>query len=144
MAAGLPRSGVVMPGPGSGSGGKAGELGPHRFPLSALPLQTDVRAAAADSILLAVAYLISYWLAIRVLTPVYSVSADDDALGGMRAVIATVFLFRDSYNKSLAAGGPGQGRVRGTVRPGRHPARADPRRYGRPSGPILIRARPCQ
>jgi uncharacterized membrane protein YgaE (UPF0421/DUF939 family) len=53
--------------------------------------------------LLAVACLISYWLATRALSLVYWVSADDDALGGMWAVIATVFLFRDSYNKSLAA-----------------------------------------
>jgi hypothetical protein len=62
MAAGLPRYGVVMPGRGSGSGGRAGKLRPHHFPLSALPPQTDVRAAAADSILLAVACPISYWL----------------------------------------------------------------------------------
>ena len=30
-------------------------------------------------------------------------STDDDALGGLWAVIATIFLFRDSYNKNLAA-----------------------------------------
>jgi hypothetical protein len=53
--------------------------------------------------LLAVACLISYWLTTRALSLVYSVSKDDDALGGMWSVIATVFLFRDSYHKSLAA-----------------------------------------
>jgi uncharacterized membrane protein YccC len=53
--------------------------------------------------LLAVACLISYWLTTRVLSLVYSVSKDDDVLGGMWAVIATVFLFRDSYTKSMAA-----------------------------------------
>jgi len=52
---------------------------------------------------LAVACLISYWLTTRVLSLVYSVSTADDALGGLWAVIATVFLFRDSYNRSLAA-----------------------------------------
>jgi uncharacterized membrane protein YccC len=56
-----------------------------------------------DSIVLAVACLISYLLTTRALSLVYSVSKDDDALGGMWAVIATVFLFRDSYTKSLAA-----------------------------------------
>jgi len=53
--------------------------------------------------LLAVACLISYWLTTRALSLVYSVSKDDDALGGMWSVIATVFLFRDSYHSSLAA-----------------------------------------
>ena len=77
--------------------------GLSRFRVVTLPPRAEVRAAAADSILLAVACLISYWLTTRVLSLVYSVSKDDDALGGMWSVIATVFLFRDSYNKSLAA-----------------------------------------
>jgi uncharacterized membrane protein YccC len=50
-----------------------------------------------------VACLASYLVTTRVLSAVYSVSKEDDALGGMWAVIATVFLFRDSYSKSLAA-----------------------------------------
>ena len=103
MAAGLPRSGVVTSAPGSASDGRAGQLKPGHFRLPALPPQAEVRAAAADSILLAVACLISYWLTTRVLSLVYSVSKDDDALGGMWSVIATVFLFRDSYDKSLSA-----------------------------------------
>ena len=103
MAAGLPRFGVVMSAAGSVSGSRAGTLKPDRFRLPALPPQAEVRAAVADSFLLAVACLISYWLTTRVLSLVYSVSKDDDALGGMWSVIATVFLFRDSYNKSLAA-----------------------------------------
>ena len=61
-----------------------------------------VEMIAADSVL-GVAYLISYWLTTRVLSLVYSVSAADDALGGMWAVLATVFVLRDSYSKSLAA-----------------------------------------
>ena len=103
MAADLPRSGVVMSVSGSVSGGKVSKLKLDRFWLPALPPQAEVRAAAADSFLLAVACLASYWLTTRALSLVYSVSKDDDALGGMWAVIATVFLFRDSYNKSLAA-----------------------------------------
>jgi uncharacterized membrane protein YccC len=50
-----------------------------------------------------VACLISYWLTTRVLSLVYSVSAADDALGGMWAVVTTVFVVRDSYANSLAA-----------------------------------------
>ena len=48
-----------MPASGSASGGRAGNLKPGHFPLPALPLQAEVRAAAADSILVA-ACLISY------------------------------------------------------------------------------------
>ena len=51
--------------------------------------------------MLAVACLINYWLAARALSMVYSVSADDDALGGMWAVIATLFLFRDTHTKRV-------------------------------------------
>ena len=92
-----------MSAPGRVSSGRAGLLKPDRFWLPALPPQAEVRAAAADRFLLAVACLISYWLTTRALSLVYSASKDDDALGGMWSVIATVFLFRDSYNKSLAA-----------------------------------------
>jgi len=86
------------------TGGKVRRLKlPDHFRLPSLPPQAEVRAAVADSILLAVACLISYWLTTKALSLVYSVSKDDDALGGMWAVVATVFLFRDSYNLSLAA-----------------------------------------
>jgi uncharacterized membrane protein YccC len=63
----------------------------------------SVPGTVAGSVLLGTACLASYVLTSRVLSLVYSVSADDDALGGMWAVIATVFLFRDSYAKSLSA-----------------------------------------
>ena len=36
-------------------------------------------------------------------TATLTVSPGDDALGGLWAVVATVFLFRDSYDRSLAA-----------------------------------------
>ena len=102
MAAGLPQSAVVTSAPGGASGGRVGQLKRGHFPLPALPPQAEVGAVAADSVLLAAACLVSYWLTTRVLSLVYSVSMDD-ALGGLWAVIATVFVFRDSYNKSLAA-----------------------------------------
>ena len=53
--------------------------------------------------ILAVACLVSYWLTTIALSRVYSVSHDDDLLGGMWAVIATAFVLRDSYAHSLAA-----------------------------------------
>ena len=93
-----------MPASGSVSSGKVSQVTPgSRFPLGALPPRAQVRAVAAESAVLGVACLISYWLTTRVLSLVYSVSADDDALGGMWAVIATVFVFRDSNIKSVAA-----------------------------------------
>ena len=94
----------MIPTSGSVSSGNVTRARPGgRFPLRRLPPRAQVWAAAEDSILLGVACLISYWLTTRVLSLVYSVSADDDALGGMWAVIATVFVVRDSYAKSLAA-----------------------------------------
>ena len=94
----------MIPASGSVSSGNLTRARPGgRFPLRTLPPRAQVWAAAEDSILLGVACLISYWLTTRVLSLVYSVSADDDALGGMWAVIATVFVVRDSYAKSLAA-----------------------------------------
>ena len=103
MAAGLPQFGGVTSASGSGPGGRAPKLKLDRFPLLALPPQSEIRAAVADSILLALACLISYWLTTNALSLVYSVSTSDDTLGGLWAVVATVFLFRESYNKSLAA-----------------------------------------
>jgi uncharacterized membrane protein YgaE (UPF0421/DUF939 family) len=52
---------------------------------------------------LAVACLITYWLARNLLSRVYSVSRDDDVLGGLWAVLATIFVLRDSFGKSVAA-----------------------------------------
>ena len=94
----------MIPTSGSVSSGNVTRARPGgRFPLRTLPPRAQVWAAAEDSILLGVACLISYWLTTRVLSLVYSVSADDDALGGMWAVIATVFVVRDSYARSLTA-----------------------------------------
>lgn len=94
----------MMPASGSVSSGNVTRARPGgRFLLRTLPPRARVRAAAADGVVLGVAGLISYWLTTRVLSLVYPVSADDDARGGMWAVIATVFVVRDSYAKSLAA-----------------------------------------
>jgi hypothetical protein len=93
-----------MPASGSVSSPRVSQVHPgHRFPLRTLPSRAQLRTIAAGSIVLGVACLISYWLTSRVLSWAYSVSAADDALGGMWAVIATVFVFRDTTAKSLAA-----------------------------------------
>jgi uncharacterized membrane protein YccC len=47
--------------------------------------------------------LVSYWLITYVLSHVHSVSRADDQLGGMWAVIATVFVYRITYQHSVGA-----------------------------------------
>lgn len=61
------------------------------------------RAAVAHSLALAIACYVSYWFTTRALTRVHSLSAADDLLGGMWAVIATVFVYRTTYQEDVAA-----------------------------------------
>ena len=63
----------------------------------------EVRMAALDSGLLSVACLLAYWLVTTLLSRVYFLSKADESLGGLWAVIATVFVFRDSYQRSVSA-----------------------------------------
>jgi uncharacterized membrane protein YccC len=63
----------------------------------------QIRAATWGSCLLAVACLLTYWLTTAVLTLAYSAPRADDELGGLWAVLATVFVVRQSYEQSLAA-----------------------------------------
>jgi uncharacterized membrane protein YccC len=65
--------------------------------------RTKVRAALLHSVALAVACLITYEITTQVLARVHSISAADDLLGGMWAVIATVFVYRTTYQESLNA-----------------------------------------
>jgi uncharacterized membrane protein YgaE (UPF0421/DUF939 family) len=46
---------------------------------------------------------LSYWLITHLLARVFSVSRNDDLLGGMWAVVATVFVFRDAREQSARA-----------------------------------------
>ena len=46
---------------------------------------------------------LSYWLITHLLAQVFSVSQADDLLGGMWAVVATVFVFRDGCEQSVRA-----------------------------------------
>ena len=70
---------------------------------SGLPSWPQARTAVVECTVLAVACLITYELATNALSRVYSLSRDDDLLGGMWAVLATIFVLRDSYRKSVAA-----------------------------------------
>ena len=67
------------------------------------PQPREARTAVVECVVLAVACLITYWLARNLLSRVYSVSRDDDLLGGLWAVLATIFVLRDSFGKSVAA-----------------------------------------
>jgi hypothetical protein len=60
-------------------------------------------AALAHSVGVGTSCLISYWLIRYVLSHVHSVSRADDQLGGMWAVIATVFVYRITYRQSVGA-----------------------------------------
>jgi uncharacterized membrane protein YgaE (UPF0421/DUF939 family) len=64
---------------------------------------TRIRSAVVDCAVLAIACLASYLLTTRLLSRLYSASKADDLLGGMWAIIATIFVIRDSYQKSLSA-----------------------------------------
>lgn len=63
----------------------------------------DAINAVSDSVVLGVACLVTFLLVDRLLSNVWFISRDDDLLGAMWAVIATIFVFRDSYQQSLAA-----------------------------------------
>ena len=63
----------------------------------------EIRDAAVDCGILAAACLITYWLATRMLAHVYLLSRDDELVGGLWAVIATIFVLRDSYQRSMTA-----------------------------------------
>ena len=60
----------------------------------ALPPWTQLRRAIADGVVVGLSCLLTYWLATTILAHVYSPSAADDELGGLWAVIATVFVLR--------------------------------------------------
>lgn len=66
-------------------------------------MRRDLRAAVVHSSALAVACYASFWLITHALARVHSLSRADDLLGGMWAVIATVFVYRTSYREDVAA-----------------------------------------
>jgi len=63
----------------------------------------ETRAAILDCAVLAIACLASYLLVTRLLSQLYFISTADARLGGIWAVIATIFGIRDSYRRSVSA-----------------------------------------
>src|SRR6516225_7466484 len=59
--------------------------------------------ATRHSLALAIACGISYLLTTHGLSRIHSLSTADDLLGGMWAVIATVFVYRETHKESIAA-----------------------------------------
>lgn len=64
---------------------------------------TRAGEAVLHGVMLSILCVISYWLVTHMLTQVFSASRDDDLLGGMWAVVATVFVYRYSYQQSVGA-----------------------------------------
>jgi uncharacterized membrane protein YccC len=73
------------------------------MPRRSYPSRAETRTAILDCSVLAIASLASYLLVTRVLSQLYFVSTADADLGGMWAVIATIFVIRDSYRRSVSA-----------------------------------------
>jgi hypothetical protein len=67
------------------------------------PKHRTLAAAAGHSVGLGISALITYLLVTHVLAPIHSISKDSDLLGGMWAVIATLFVYRESHRESVNA-----------------------------------------
>ncbi len=63
----------------------------------------EMRQLFLHGLTLSILCMITYWLITRMLAHMLSVSRDDDLLGGMWAVVATVFVYRYSYEESVGA-----------------------------------------
>jgi uncharacterized membrane protein YccC len=61
----------------------------------------ETGAAILQCGVLGVACFVTYWLVVDVLSRIHSVSRDDDLLGGLWAVIATIFVCRFSQHDSV-------------------------------------------
>jgi uncharacterized membrane protein YccC len=63
----------------------------------------SIPQAIGTACALAISCFISYMVITRILTRAYFISRDDELLGGMWAVAATVFVYRESYQQSASA-----------------------------------------
>ena len=59
--------------------------------------------SVSHGVMLSVLCVISYWVITHLLARVISISRDDDLLGGMWAVVATVFVYRCGYEETIRA-----------------------------------------
>ena len=69
--------------------------------LNALSLNTG--HVVVRAVMLAISSMISFWLITHILVTLYSVSRADDLLGGMWAVVATIFVYRYSQAEDVTA-----------------------------------------
>jgi uncharacterized membrane protein YgaE (UPF0421/DUF939 family) len=63
-----------------------------------------LRHTLTSTVALALGCLVSFWLVSNALADVHSLSRSDDLIGGLWAVLATVFVFRGTPRESVAAG----------------------------------------
>ena len=62
-----------------------------------------IRPALLDGVVLAVASLVTYLLAAHGLAAIHSLSEEDDLVGALWAVVATLFVCRFAYHESIDA-----------------------------------------
>jgi hypothetical protein len=63
----------------------------------------ETRHLLLRGVTLSILCVISYWLITHRIAHMFSVSRDDDLLGGMWAVVATLFVYRESYEERVDA-----------------------------------------
>lgn len=68
-----------------------------------LPHLRLIQNAVIHAVTLSVSCVVSYWVITHLLSSAFAVSRDDDLLGGMWAAIATLFVYRFSYEQSIGA-----------------------------------------
>jgi uncharacterized membrane protein YccC len=64
---------------------------------------SEARHLFLEGLTVSILCVISYSLITHMLAHMFSVSRDDDLLGGMWAVVATIFVYRHSYQQSVRA-----------------------------------------
>jgi len=65
--------------------------------------RATLAAAAGHSVGLGISSLVTYLITVHVLAPIHSISKASDLLGGMWAVIATLFVYREGHRESITA-----------------------------------------
>ena len=68
------------------------------------PGRADLQVAVLECAILGAACVVTYWLVTSTEPHVYLKSRPAEQIGALWAVISTVFVLRDSYEKSMAAG----------------------------------------
>lgn len=63
----------------------------------------ESRRAVLNCSVLGIACLITYWLVTSLLSRIYGISRADDLSGGRWGAIATIFVWRYSYQESVTA-----------------------------------------